>query len=29
MRRLINIIYGIMKNKSEYIMPIVPIKEAV
>ncbi len=29
MRRLVNIIYGMMKNKSEYIMLIVPLKEAV
>lgn len=27
MRRLNNIIYGMMKNKSEYVMPIVEIKE--
>jgi transposase len=29
MRRLVNIIYGMMKNKSEYIMPVIPLKEAV
>jgi hypothetical protein len=29
MRRLVNIIYGMMKNKSEYVMPIVPLKEAI
>ncbi|MBW6411920.1 IS110 family transposase [Clostridium weizhouense] len=27
MRRLNNIIYGMMKNKTEYVMPIVEIKE--
>ena len=27
MRRLNNIIYGMMKNKSEYVMPTVEIKE--
>jgi transposase len=29
MRRLVNIIYGMMKNKQEYIMPALPLKEAV
>ena len=29
MRRLVNIIYGMMKNKTEYIMPVVPLKEAI
>jgi len=29
MRRLANIIYGMMKNKQEYIMPTLPLKEAV
>lgn len=29
MRRLLNIIYGMMKNKSEYVMPVAPLKEAV
>jgi hypothetical protein len=29
MRRLVNIIYGMMKNKSEYVMPVVSLKEAV
>ncbi len=27
MRRLNNIIYGMMKNKSEYVMPTVEIEE--
>jgi hypothetical protein len=29
MRRLVNIIYGMMKNKTKYSMPIVELKEAV
>jgi hypothetical protein len=29
MRRLVNIIYGMMKNKTEYVMPIVELKDAV
>lgn len=29
MRRLVNIIYGMMKNKTEYLMPVLPEKEAV
>jgi hypothetical protein len=29
MRRLANIIYGMMKNKQEYKMPTLPLKEAV
>lgn len=28
-RRLNNIIYGMMKNKTEYVMPNVEIKEVV
>ena len=29
MRRLVNIIYGMMKNKTEYMLPAIPEKEAV
>jgi hypothetical protein len=29
MRRLVNILYGMMKNKTEYVMPNVELKEAV
>lgn len=29
MRRLNNLIYGMMKNTTEYILPVVPLKEAV
>ena len=29
MRRLVNIIYGMMKNKTDYIMPTLPEKKAV
>jgi transposase len=29
MRRLVNILYGMMKNKTEYVMPTVELKEAV
>jgi len=29
MRRLVNIIYGMMKNKTSYVMPPLPLKEAV
>ncbi len=29
MRRLVNIIYGMMKNKTEYVMPSLPEKDAV
>ena len=29
MRRLVNIIYSMMKNKRAYEMPVLPLKEAV
>lgn len=29
MRKLVNIIYGMMKNKTEYVIPQLPLKEAV
>jgi len=29
MRRLVNIIYSMMKNKTEYMQPAIPEKEAV
>ncbi len=29
MRKLVNIIYGMMKNKTEYVMPAIPKKDAV
>jgi len=29
MRRLVNIIHGMMRNKTEYVMPTVELKEAV
>lgn len=29
MRRLVNIIYGMMKHKTEYLMPSLPLKKAV
>jgi transposase len=29
MRRLVNIVYGIMKNKTEYVMPLLPERVAV
>jgi hypothetical protein len=29
MRRLVNIIYGMIKNKTEYVMPAIPQKDEV
>jgi hypothetical protein len=29
MRRFVNILYGMMKNKTEYAMPTVELKEAL
>ena len=29
MRRLVNILYGMMKDKTQYVMPTVKLKEAV
>ena len=26
---MVNIIYGMMKNKTEYVMPAIPLMEAV
>ncbi|WP_204787653.1 hypothetical protein [Paenibacillus oryzisoli] len=28
MRKLVDVIYALMKNKKEYVMPIVPMKQA-